>query len=82
MTLFPEVQAKAREEIDRVLGCDELPNWNDRARLPYIEAMIAELLRWKPIAPLALPHCASEDGEYRGYFIPKGNVTEPADIFA
>lgn len=74
MTLFPEAQAKAQAEIDRVIGPDVLPTWADRERLPYVEALIKEVLRWAPVAPQALPHSASEDGIYEGYFIPKGTI--------
>lgn len=35
MTLYPEVQRKAQEEIDRVLGPGHLPRVYDRKRLPY-----------------------------------------------
>ena len=52
MQLYPEVQRKAREEIDRVVGTDRLPRITDRPNLPYIEAVIKELLRWNPISPL------------------------------
>ena len=52
MQLYPEVQRKAQEEIDRVVGTDRLPVIADRPNLPYIEAIIKELLRWNPVAPL------------------------------
>ncbi|EJD48318.1 cytochrome P450 [Auricularia subglabra TFB-10046 SS5] len=77
MTLFPEAQKKAQEEIDRVIGPDALPKWADRERLPYVEALIKEVLRWGPVAPQALPHAASADGVYNGYFIPKGTILVP-----
>lgn len=43
---------KARSEIDRVIGRDRLPSFDDRASLHYIEALVKELLRWNPAAPL------------------------------
>lgn len=52
MQLYPEVQRKAQEEIDRVVGNDRLPTIADRPNLPYIEALIKEVLRWNPVAPL------------------------------
>ena len=39
MTLYPEVQKKAQEEIDRVVGNDRLPSFADYDNLPYIRAM-------------------------------------------
>ncbi|KAL4808097.1 cytochrome P450 [Aspergillus unguis] len=71
MVLYPEVQRKAQEELDRVVG-DRLPRFDDRANLPYIGALVKEVLRWYPVAVIGIPHVATEDdvcGEYR---IPKG----------
>lgn len=45
MVLFPHVQAKAQEELDRVVGMDRLPIWEDRANLPYIRGVVEETLR-------------------------------------
>lgn len=52
MTLFPEVQAKAQEEIDQVVGHDRLPDFRDRENLPYVDAILMETLRWHPVIPL------------------------------
>ncbi len=46
MTRFPEVQKRAQEEIDRVIGGDHLPDVSDRERLPYCAALCKELLRF------------------------------------
>lgn len=78
MVKFPCVQQKAQEEIDRVVGIDRLPNFDDRADLPYVVAMVKELIRWWPVAPLGFPHVATEDVEYEGMHIPKGAVLLPA----
>ena len=46
LVLYPQVQRKAQEEIDSVLGTDmTLPSLQDRERLPYINAVITEALR-------------------------------------
>ena len=52
MLLYPDVQKKAQAELDRVVGNDRLPNFNDRERLPYIDALVKETLRWNPVVPL------------------------------
>lgn len=52
MTLFPEVQKKAQAEIDAVVGNDRLPSFSDRSQLPYVEALVKEVLRWNVVAPL------------------------------
>lgn len=73
MILFPEVQAKAQAEIDRVVGPDRLPTMQDAPNMPYIRRCVKELVRWFPAGPTgAMPHATTKDDEYMGYFIPKG----------
>jgi cytochrome P450 len=74
MVLYPDVQKKAQTELDAVIGNSRLPNLNDRARLPYINAIVTEVLRWNSVAPTGVPHTAIEDGYIAGYFIPKGSL--------
>ena len=52
LALFPQVQSRAQAELDAVIGRDRLPTFNDRPRLPYIEALCKELLRWRMITPI------------------------------
>ncbi|KAI8178409.1 O-methylsterigmatocystin oxidoreductase [Colletotrichum sp. SAR 10_77] len=77
MTLFPGPQQKAQEEIDRVVGTGRLPLASDRPNLPYTDALVKELLRWQPIAPMGLPHASSDDDVVEGYFIPKDALLLP-----
>ncbi|KAF7346475.1 hypothetical protein MSAN_01875600 [Mycena sanguinolenta] len=72
MMLNPEVAKKAQNELDAVVGPGFLPGFEHRSALPYCEAVFREVFRWGPILPLAVPHTASEDDIYEGYFIPKG----------
>jgi cytochrome P450 len=51
MLVYPEVQAKAQAEIDRVVGKDRLPELSDEPSLPYIQALASECLRWLPVTP-------------------------------
>ncbi|CAE6466716.1 unnamed protein product [Rhizoctonia solani] len=74
MVLYPEVQKKAQNELDSVIGHGRLPTFEDRDELPYIERMIQEILRWRPAAALAIPHTCFEDDTYKGYHIPKGAI--------
>ncbi|KAL4948852.1 cytochrome P450 [Aspergillus filifer] len=78
MILFPDVQKRAQEEIDRVVGNTRLPDFDDRDNLPYINAMVKEALRWWPVAPIGFPHTATEDIEYNGMLIPNGSLLIPA----
>jgi len=74
LAMYPEVQKKAQAEIDAVIGPNRLPDFDDRSFLPYINAVIKESMRWNLVVPLALPHMATNDDEYDGYYIPKGTV--------
>ena len=60
----------------QVLGT-ALPSMRDRTRLPYTEAVILEVQRMGDISPLGVPHCLSQDVEFRGYHIPKGTTIMP-----
>ncbi|EJC99663.1 CyP450 monooxygenase [Fomitiporia mediterranea MF3/22] len=74
MVLYPEVQQRAQEELDKVVGKDTLPSFDDRQNLPYLNSIIKETYRWQIIAPLATAHTAAEDDVYNGYFIPAGTI--------
>jgi cytochrome P450 len=54
MSLHPEVQKQAQAELDRVVGRERLADETDigRTDLPYIAAVIKEVLRWGPPVPL------------------------------
>jgi cytochrome P450 len=43
ITAHPEVQKKAQEEIDRVIGSDRMPQLDDFDNLPYVQAVINEV---------------------------------------
>ncbi|KAI9449576.1 cytochrome P450 [Lactarius psammicola] len=72
LLLRPDLQIRAQAELDAVIGRERLPTFEDRPRLPFIDAVCKEALRWRPVTPLALPHAATEDNVYEGFFIPKG----------
>ncbi|CAG7972379.1 unnamed protein product [Penicillium olsonii] len=72
MLLFPDVQRKAQDEIERVIGSSRLPVMEDLSELQYIRACMKETVRWMPTTILgAVPHAVTQDDEYRGMFIPK-----------
>ncbi|KAL0954810.1 hypothetical protein HGRIS_003756 [Hohenbuehelia grisea] len=71
---FPAVQEKAREEIDRVIGDHRMPELKDFSNLPYVRAILQETHRFRPVAPLAIPHATLQDEEYKGHLIPKGSA--------
>jgi cytochrome P450 len=69
----PETLAAAHAELDAIIGNKRSPTFDDEARLPYIRALCAEVLRIRPVAVLGgTPHANSEADVYQGYYIPKG----------
>ncbi|KAH6671036.1 cytochrome P450 CYP621A2 [Halenospora varia] len=70
----PEVQKRAQQEIDSVIGNTRLPNFDDQPNLPYINRVLQETMRLDPATPNGVPHRSSEDTVYKGYFIPKGSL--------
>ncbi|KDR76700.1 hypothetical protein GALMADRAFT_139595 [Galerina marginata CBS 339.88] len=71
---YPEIQAKAHEELDRVVGRDRLPTVEDEKNMPYIHAIIKEVERCHNPFWLGTPHVNTQDFTYRGNFIPKDTV--------
>ncbi|CDM34235.1 hypothetical protein DTO013E5_2366 [Penicillium roqueforti] len=71
---YPEIQKKAQEELDRVVGRNRLPGIEDEKNLPYCHAIIKEVERVHNPFWLGTPHVASEDFVYQGKFIPKDTV--------
>ncbi|KAM4722835.1 uncharacterized protein WCC33_009006 [Rhinophrynus dorsalis] len=74
MILYPDIQSKVHEEIDRVIGRERKPTMGDILEMPYTNAVIHEVQRCGDIVPLALPHMSYRDTEIQGYFIPKGTT--------
>jgi cytochrome P450 len=77
MLRHPEIQRKAHEELDQVVGRERLPDFDDKESLPYIRAIYKETLRWYPVAPVGVPHSVITDDEYKGMHIPRGSVLIP-----
>ncbi|KAL1677170.1 cytochrome P450 [Schizophyllum commune] len=74
MTMYPEVQKKAKAELDTVVGPDRLPEFADREQLPYVERVVQETFRIWPSLRLGVPHRLTEDDVYKGMFLPKGSI--------
>lgn len=45
MCKYPYVQRQVQQEIDSVVGFDRLPDFSDEPHLPYLSAVIKEVLR-------------------------------------
>ena len=51
MALHPDVLQRAQEELDRVVGRARLPNFHDRENLPFVNAIVKEVIRWEAVIP-------------------------------
>ncbi|OCT68039.1 hypothetical protein XELAEV_18039335mg [Xenopus laevis] len=74
---YPYIKEKVQAEIESVIGRSRRPCMDDRAKMPYTEAVIHEIMRFIDFLPLGAPHCVTEDTLFRGYTIPKGTTIFP-----
>jgi cytochrome P450 len=72
MIAYPDIQAQVQQELDRVIGKDQALGYDQRAKLPFTQACIYEILRYAPCFPTALPHSPTRDTSINGYSIAKG----------
>uniref|UniRef100_A0A3B1K1T7 Cytochrome P450 family 2 subfamily R member 1 n=1 Tax=Astyanax mexicanus TaxID=7994 RepID=A0A3B1K1T7_ASTMX len=64
---------KVHREIDSVLN-GRAPTMEDKQRMPYVEAVLHEVLRFCNIVPLGIFRATSQDTVVRGYTIPRGTM--------
>ena len=65
-TAFPETLPAAWEELDRVVGSDRSPTFDDEPNLPYVKAFVKEVLRWRSVAIIGgQPHAPIKDEYYK-----------------
>lgn len=71
---------KLREEIDRVVGRDHVVAEADVPNLPYLNAVIKEIMRMHPAAPIAYRKSTKET-KIDGYTIP-ANTTVAVNLYS
>jgi cytochrome P450 len=75
LVTHPETLYAAHHELDTVIGPTRTPTFDDEEKLPYIRALVKEVLRWRPVAVLGgTPHASTEDDRYERYYIPSGTT--------
>ena len=72
MALYPDVQRKLHEELDRVVGKNRYPEFADKEDLPYTTAVLTEIDRHHSMSALSLTHATTCDTEFHGYPLAKG----------
>ncbi|XP_024517541.1 cytochrome P450 71A1 [Selaginella moellendorffii] len=74
----PTIAAKAREEIELVLGekwRTKMVEEPDLSQLTYLQAIVKETLRLHPAGPLLVPHQSTEAvSNVMGYHVPRGTT--------
>ncbi|TFK25337.1 cytochrome P450 [Coprinopsis marcescibilis] len=73
----PEVLAKAQREVDSVVKPGHLPDYKDQDAMPYVTAVVKEILRYRIVVPIAIPHVLSAEDEYNGYRLPANSIVIP-----
>lgn len=71
----PYALEAAHAELDATIGPGRTPTFADASSLPYLNALIHEVLRWRPVAVLGgTPHASVKPDTYNGYYIPGGTT--------
>ncbi|ELT87767.1 hypothetical protein CAPTEDRAFT_135570 [Capitella teleta] len=73
---YPDKQKKMMKEIDEVIGT-RLPTLNDRTSMPYVNAVLNEIMRYGSVGPLGITHRAVVDSDILGTKIPKDTQIMP-----
>ncbi|XP_025030462.1 cytochrome P450 2B4-like isoform X2 [Python bivittatus] len=65
------VQAKVQQEIDEVVGANRTPSMEDRLKMPFTNAIIHEVQRYRKGSLENFPRATTCDTTFRGYNFPK-----------
>ncbi|XP_039170760.1 trimethyltridecatetraene synthase-like [Eucalyptus grandis] len=68
----PHIFNKATQELDNIIGRERWVQEAGVMNLPYLNAVIKEIMRLHPVGAFIAHHFASQDCEVAGYDIPKG----------
>ncbi|XP_077246727.1 flavonoid 3'-monooxygenase-like [Tasmannia lanceolata] len=68
----PEMLRKVQEELDKVVGKDNMVEESHLPKLHYLDSVVKEVHRLHAVLPLLLPHCPSQSCTVARYSVPKG----------
>ncbi|KAH9330332.1 hypothetical protein KI387_002440, partial [Taxus chinensis] len=70
----PHVMKKLQEEIESIVGKDQVVTESNLVYMEYLHCVVKETLRLYPAVPLLIPHESTEDCTIKGpdhaYFVP------------
>lgn len=71
LATYPKMQEKIREEVQAALGTEDILTLDHRPQCNLLQAFLYETMRFRPLAPLGIPHKAILDVELAGHKIIK-----------
>lgn len=74
LSAYPNVRAKAYEELSKVVGPSRSPTFDDEKDLPYIRAIVKETMRIRPVTNIGTPHFTTSPIVYKNMYIPANSV--------
>ncbi|GBN20874.1 Vitamin D 25-hydroxylase [Araneus ventricosus] len=74
MAAFPDVQEKTQKEILEIIGPDRNPDYQDQKSMPFTQAVMLEVMRWRTTVPLNVLRYTLADTHVAGYDIPAGTI--------
>lgn len=74
LSAYPDVQQKAWEELNKVIGPTRSPTFEDEKNLPYIRAIIKETMRIRPVTNIGSPHYTTAPIVYKNMYIPANSI--------
>lgn len=66
----PGVMKQVQAELDGVVGTERVVQESDLEKLPYLEAVVKEVMRVKPGAPIGINHESREPRQVAGHYLP------------
>lgn len=69
----PDVMSKVHEELEEVVGLNNMVEESHLPKLKYLDAVIRETFRLQPPVPLLVPRCPTKTVKIGGYIVPKGS---------
>ncbi|XP_033006703.1 cytochrome P450 2J5-like [Lacerta agilis] len=73
----PDIQDKVHKEIEDALGSSHTICYQDKKKLPYTNAVIHEIQRFKYALLFGIPRQCAKDVKLRGFLFPKGTAIVP-----
>nr|AYM55678.1 cytochrome P450 [Croton stellatopilosus] len=68
---YPRVMKCLQDELQNVVGMNNIVEEKHLSMLPYLDMIIKETFRLHPVGPLLIPRESMEDVTVDGYYIPK-----------